>query len=120
MYRTIFSDDFIGEIDYQTRFSALKQLSQKKTVLSYLRNRYTRIYRSALFDRNTNSTEYQKGVFAGRVIELLALLNEIENAAQITQDEFQERLERTRKRQEMLTKDNEMFSFGDHLIKKVY
>ena len=97
----------------------MSSIGKDEQLAGYLKNRYSIIYRSAVFDRNQNSSEYQKGVFAGRVIELLTLLNDVEQVKQIPESEFLEKQQKADLRREHFGQA----SGGDsikHIINKTY
>ena len=99
LYKEIFTDEFDDSISYEKRFKMLNKLSQSPALIAFIRNRYTRVYKSAVFNRNQDSSGYQKGVFSGRVIELLTLLKEIDDIKDMNfKDylEYQKRLEQKR------------------------
>lgn len=119
LFRLCFPDDFISEISYERRYRILSSIAKDEQLITYLKNRYSIIYRSAVFDRNQNSNEYQKGVFAGRTIEILMLLNEIKNVKEITEEEFLEKQQKADFRREHFGRVNEVSSIN-HLINKIF
>ena len=119
LIRLLFRDEFDDNIDYSRRYKMLFALSRNQTLIGWLKNRYTRIYKSANFDRLKDSDTYQKGVYAGRLIEVLDLLNQLETISEVDKDQYVEQQNQADAMRAKFGTDK-IKKDSSHLINKTY
>lgn len=117
LFKLLFKGDYIQPINERKRILVFLKINKDADIVELFQSLYTRAYQSMVFDWTKGPDKYEMGVYIGRVIELMHILDMIETAPERLNN--LEKIEKRREKIQQLTKKGQqLFKKGIEFINK--